>query len=128
MNAAPNKFILILSVVLTTCSSCSKPDAEKFFNAGGYKFISGDNTGALADFNKAIQIDPNYVKAYSNRGLVKDALKDEAGAIADYNKAIELDPKYQFAYYNRANAEVNLKKYTNAIADYNEAIGAFLNQ
>ena len=76
MNTFPHKPILILLVALIACSSCSRPDAEKFFNAAGQKYISGDYTGALADFNKTIQIDPNYVKAYSNRGLVKDALKD----------------------------------------------------
>jgi tetratricopeptide (TPR) repeat protein len=72
MNACPNKFILILLVA--ACSSCSKPDAKKLFNAGDSKYASGDFAGAIAEFDMAIQIDPNYVKAYNNRGMAKDAL------------------------------------------------------
>jgi len=76
VNACQNKFILILLVALTTCSSCSRSDARKFYNAGNNKYLSGDYAGAIVDFNAAIQIDPNYIVAYNNRGLAKDALKD----------------------------------------------------
>ena len=120
MNSCPNKFILFLLIAFS--SSCSKSDAKKLFNAGDSKYTSGDYAGAIAEFDNAIQIDPNYIKAYNNRGMAKDALKDEVGAIADYTKAIELNPKYQFGYYNLGNAEVNLKDYTNAITDYEKAI------
>lgn len=112
------RFNLVV-VILAICSSCSRlDDAKKFFNAGYGKYNSGDYAGALDDFNKAIEINSNYIKAYNNRGMAKDALNDEVGAIADYTKAIELNPQYQFGYYNRGNAELNLKDYTNAISDY----------
>ena len=62
---------------------------------------NGDFSGAIANYTKAIKIDPNYADAYINRGLAKDNLEDYYGAIADYNKAIELDPNDAVAYYNR---------------------------
>ena len=51
-----------------------------------------DYYGAIADYNKAIELNPNFADAYNNRGLAKYDLKDYKGAIADYNKAIELNP------------------------------------
>src|ERR1039457_3274122 len=101
MNACPNKFILTLLVAV--CSSCSKPDAKKLFNAGDNKYASGDYAGAIADFDKAIQIDLNYIEAYNNRGMTKDALQDESGVIADYAKAIEVKiPAQRAGLWGRA--------------------------
>ena len=42
-------------------------------------------TELLADFNKAIELNPNYADAYYNRGNAKGNLKDYKGAIADFN-------------------------------------------
>ena len=60
-----------------------------------------DYNGAIADYTKAIELNPNYANAYYNRGISKHNLKDYNGAISDYNKAIEIDPNYANAYYNR---------------------------
>ena len=57
-----------------------------------------DNKGeldkAIADFSKAIEIDPKSAIAYNNRGWAYEGKKDYDRAIADYSKAIEIDPKY----------------------------------
>ena len=57
-----------------------------------------DYNGAISDYTKAIEINPNYAKAYYNRGLTKRNLKDFNGAISDYTKAIEINPNYAKAY------------------------------
>ena len=48
---------------------------------------------ALREFNKAIQIFPNYSPAFFNRGTIKADLGDFEGAKADFNKARDLDVK-----------------------------------
>jgi len=48
--------------------------------------------GALANYTKAIQLRPDYARAYYNRGLVKFNKNDLEGALADFTKAIELNP------------------------------------
>ena len=55
----------------------------------------------IEDYNKALDLDPNYTEAYYNRGLAKDELQDYEGAIEDYNKALDLDPNDTYAYNNR---------------------------
>jgi tetratricopeptide (TPR) repeat protein len=62
----------------------------------------GDRQGALADYNRAIDLEPNFTTAYLHRGLFREnRLNFPLGAFLDYNRAIELDPTYVKAYLNR---------------------------
>jgi hypothetical protein len=55
------------------------------------KWINDDYQGALADFNRAIQLYPNNAYFYSERGSLKSyPLKDRSGAIADWQQAAKL--------------------------------------
>ena len=45
-----------------------------------------DYRGAIDDFSKAIELNPNDGGAYYNRGLAKEALEDYRGAIHDIKK------------------------------------------
>ena len=77
---------------------------------------------ALADYNKAIQINPDFAQAYINRGFVYHEQKKWDLALADYNKAIQINPEFAQAYNNRANLYSEQKKWDVALADYNKAI------
>jgi len=77
---------------------------------------------ALDILEKAIELDPNYALAYSNRGYIYLELKEYRKAMQDLNKAIELDPNYAGTYNNRGSAYYKLKQSTKAIQDYNKAI------
>lgn len=46
---------------------------------------------ALTDFDKAIELKPDYTRAYCNRGMAKESAGDRLGAIRDYQKALELN-------------------------------------
>jgi serine/threonine protein kinase len=64
-----------------------------------------DIQGAIADFNRAIDLNPTVAKvavAYYNRGTLKnDELNDTKGALADLDRAIEIDTNYANAYHQR---------------------------
>ena len=52
----------------------------------------GEYHEAIAAFTRAIELDPTFALAYSNRGRAYIELEQYEEAIADYDKAIELDP------------------------------------
>jgi tetratricopeptide (TPR) repeat protein len=77
---------------------------------------------SIADLNKAIQLNPNYVEAYNNRGNVKRAQGNLDGAITDYNQASQLDPNDPRPYQNRGFVKGLKGDFEGAIADYDRAI------
>nr|NCR82312.1 serine protease [Microcystis aeruginosa K13-10] len=77
---------------------------------------------ALSDWNKAIELNPNYAMAYYNRGVLYDDQKKYELALADWNKAIELNRNFTEAYNNRGVLYQNQKKYDLALSDYSKAI------
>ena len=58
---------------------------------------------ALASYDKALAIRPDYAEAYSNRGIALQDLKRFEEALASYDKAIALKPDYAEAFNNRGN-------------------------
>ena len=95
---------------------------EEYYNRGRKRIDSNDYYGAIADFNQAIRIKPDYDLAYFGRAFSKSELQDYSGAIADYSKSIELNPNDAIAYYNRGYNYAKLKEYYGAIGSYSKAI------
>lgn len=77
---------------------------------------------ALADFNKAIELYPQYASLYNNRGNVLFDLDKTEQALKDFNKAIELSPGYGVAYNNRGNVLLELGRRGEAVEDFKRAI------
>ena len=77
---------------------------------------------AKADYNKAIEINPEYANAYNNRGNIKAEQADYKGAIQDYSRAIELNEQFVEAYCNRGIARENLGNHSEAVEDFDRAI------
>jgi tetratricopeptide (TPR) repeat protein len=92
------------------------------YEARGNTFHFTDPQRAIADYNEAIRLDPEFAMAYNNRGSAYGANKDYDRAIENYNEAIRLDPDYVEAYINRGHAYSEQKDYERAIADFNEAL------
>ena len=62
----------------------------------------GASDKALDDFDSAIRLDPNNVRAYFNRGLASAHNGGYQNAIKDFDRVIRLDPKNLDAYNARA--------------------------
>ena len=93
-----------------------------FYQRGLAKYEQQDYQSALAEFDRAIEINSSHIDAYIYRGNAKDKLEDYEGAIADYNQAIKIDSTHPKAYYSRGNILRKARDNRNAIADYNQAI------
>jgi tetratricopeptide (TPR) repeat protein len=83
--------------------------------------LAGEYRAATADYDRAIELNPDDADNYINRGRVNSDLGDYQAAIADYDRAIELNPNF-VAYCNRGAVKSDLGDYQGAIADYDEAI------
>ena len=124
--AIPSRFLMPLLVksvkaepLLQRTESIS---AETYFNWAYVKDEMGDYKGAIGDYTKAIQLKPDYVDAYVNRGASKHNSGQYHDAIVDYGIAIKLKPDYALAYSNRGIAKHYLGQHTAAISDCNKAI------
>ena len=74
----------------------------------------------MADFDKAIQLDPNNALAYACRGTVWGVQGVYDKAIADLDRAIRLDPRQDLAYNSRGTAWLAKKEYDKAIVNLSE--------
>ncbi|MFM8306045.1 MAG: TPR end-of-group domain-containing protein, partial [Microcystis aeruginosa] len=77
-------------------------DAEFWFEQGNQKAINGDFIGAIASYDRALEIKPDYPEAWKRRGNALADLGRFEQAIASYDQAIKINPNYANAYYNKA--------------------------
>ena len=83
-------------------------DAESFLKRGLARQAQRDHDGAIEDFTKAIELDPNLAKAYAARGVSKESKGDGAGAKADYSKSIQLEIMNEIGRQMRENPDVEM--------------------
>ena len=73
---------------------------EQWFEEGNTHYYVNEYQKAIADYDRAIQLDPQYAAAYNNRGNAYYDLKEYQKAIVDYDRAIELDSSFIFLTSN----------------------------
>ncbi|MBW4688450.1 MAG: tetratricopeptide repeat protein [Komarekiella atlantica HA4396-MV6] len=101
------------------------PKADDFFIQAEDKYDKGDYQGAIADYTKAININPNLAQAYYRLGLTRSKSGDNQKAVEDLQKATELfatQGKKADAIRIQGVARSLLKDYKGAIAALTEAI------
>ena len=77
---------------------------------------------ALEDLNKAIEVKPDLVDAYIERGMVFAQARRFDDAIGDLTRAIEIDPQNVKAYAMRASAKLQAEANDDALSDVNQAL------
>jgi tetratricopeptide (TPR) repeat protein len=69
---------------------------------------NGQSREALADFTRALEIDPNMAPGFEARGYVLNDLREPAKAAADFRTALRLQPNYGEAHLGLAYADLQL--------------------
>lgn len=77
---------------------------------------------AIQMYNKAVEINPNYVTAWKNIGNVLYSLGRYNESLAAYDKAIEIVPTYPLAWFNKGLALDKLGRYDEAVQAYDRSI------
>jgi Tfp pilus assembly protein PilF len=81
----------------------------------------GNPQQALADYNRALQIEKDNTQAYTNRGNALLDLRRYEEAIADYKKVLKEEPNNTKTHVNMAIAYSSLGDYARAEQEFNEA-------
>jgi tetratricopeptide (TPR) repeat protein len=76
---------------------------------------------ALAAYEQAIRLDPNFADAYYNKGIALNELKRHEEALAAYEQAIHLNPNDAYAYNGKGIALRDLKRYKEADQAFEKA-------
>jgi len=105
----------------TTTSTPASPALENY-SRGCALSSKGKYDEAIAEYTKAIELDPNFAYAYNNRGVAYKNKGQYDLAIADYNRAIELDPNDADYWNNKGVALNKLGRPDEAMECYNKAL------
>ena len=102
----------------------SLSDVKALAQQGESYRLRGDFEAALASFNKAVALNPNYYWAIAHRGQTYHQLKHYREAITDLSQAIALNPNYTWAIAHRGVTYRFMGEayYSMALADLDRAI------
>ncbi|GHT75828.1 hypothetical protein AGMMS50262_12340 [Bacteroidia bacterium] len=75
----------------------------------------------IRDYETVIQLNPDFVYAYFNRGNIHCLQKDYRSALNDYNEAIKRNPDFAEAYFNRGLTRLYLGETNRGIEDLSKA-------
>jgi tetratricopeptide (TPR) repeat protein len=95
---------------------------EELLAAAKTSYKNKDYQKAIAEYDRAIALNPEDAYAYSCRGSCYCRLGNSALATADYNRSIELEPEVAMTYYRRGFIHFMTRNYWLALGDYNRAI------
>jgi len=105
----------------TYLSNTVAPD-QAWFYQGLQQAKAGDLLGAIASYDKAIELQPNYHEYWFNRGLTLFHLERFTEAIAAYETAIEIKPDFYKAWHKHGGTLGELGNFEEALASFDKAI------
>jgi len=83
---------------------------------------NGQLSGALADFDRAIEIDDSDAWAIGRRGETYQLMGHYPAALADFDRALDLEPDDDWWSYNRALTHLAMSSTEQAKTDLSRAI------
>jgi len=108
---------------LITDAQLKKPVLAIALEERGEGYRRADrNAEALADFSRAIELNPKRVQAIASRGETYRDMERYDDALADFSRALELDPGSVRVIISRAETYHLMKQYGDALADFNHAV------
>lgn len=110
------KWIFVLAVLVSGCAG-DEIRRDRFFLQGNNALSEKELDQAIQYYTKALKVDPDFARAYNNRGVAYIEDDHPYEAIQDYNMAISLDSQYYDAIFNRAYAYEQVGRVEDALVD-----------
>lgn len=85
-----------------------------------------DTEAAIAAFDRALELYPDFTMAYMARAYARSLSDDPRMlplAIEDYDHALRLNPRLTYAWFNKGNIYYHAGDYTSALRCYTESLG-----
>ena len=98
------------------------PTSRAYFERGAARISLGDYEKAVADFSKAIELDPKNLPALNDRGTTYRRLGEAGKAKADFDKVISVGTRHPAVYTNRGLAWLDLGNVEQAMVDLHVAL------
>ncbi|CCI14065.1 Tetratricopeptide repeat protein [Microcystis aeruginosa PCC 9806] len=114
--------------VETRIAQANYKEAIAHFNRGINYILQEKYDLALAQFTRAIELDPDYTEAYLGRGMIYTIREQWRPAFQDLNTAIRLNPRAAYADHFRGIVHLAFNQRQNAIADITTAAELFRQQ
>lgn len=96
--------------------------AQALYARGTQKAAERDYVGAIQDYTRAIESDPEFLEAYLKRCQVRFVQGDDEGVLAECAEILGLDDTVAQAYYYQGRARLQLGSAPAAIASYSQAL------
>jgi CHAT domain-containing protein/Flp pilus assembly protein TadD len=97
-------------------------EAEELYNQGVERYYAGDLQGAIAAFDKALEIDPKYDFGWYGKGATLIDLGCYSEAIAAFEEPLTVNCTFHWAWNGKGIALKDLGRYSEAIAAYEKAL------
>jgi tetratricopeptide (TPR) repeat protein len=95
---------------------------DAYWNRAVTRYDLGDKPGALADFDRIVNLTPDDAIAFNYRATIRYDLKDAEGAFSDLNQSLLLNPQQVAVYCNRGYLRMEQNLFEDAIADFSLAV------
>lgn len=96
--------------------------AHEYFVMGNECIYQANSfKAAIANYNKAINLDATFVDAWIKRGVAHLRQKEYSEALRDLNEAVRLSPAYFPAIYNRGQIFFQMELFQEAVNDLSHA-------
>ncbi len=97
-------------------------EAEAWFNLAYEQIIAEDFVGALASFDQALKIKPDFHEAWFTRGNALAILGRNEEALTSFDQALKITPDYHEAWLNRGSVLYKLGRNEEALTSFDQVL------